>query len=441
MMGKKKKKQNQHNFGTKLADWNKLKVLRERLLQRQNNITDDSDDIGKEMKYEIANIRIEKFIESNPLHFLKWSAQYKGLDGKKVTQMPEHDFLNIFPFATELDNDDFKKKFKNTKNTEFPLEWIKKYKFKEENELKYVKVEINDKLTALNNLPDIKFFLPYSFILHAKIKLQSPYFSSDDDEFYLIQNPCLKEKAFKVPMIRGAGWKGAIAGAGKDLINENLENGDNVRDYIQSYLRIFGTGSKEFRELADAMIAYITKGKQIDWKHVLNFLLFELGMKITRQDIKKLKNEDKVNKWLREKIWEDFCGEARELPLFLQVHKGRAIFYPTYFDRLSLEIINPHSRKTRAGKNPVHYEVVPKGTEGILQVVYIPYDGILKSKEKLKSEVEQDIKFLIECIEKTAEKGVGAKTKLGWGRFELSDETICLKEDLQLPTEWKKCQD
>ncbi len=257
----------------------------------------------------------------------------------------------------------------------------------------------------------VKSLIPFSFILFAKIKLQSPYFSKDDDEFYLIQNPCLKDKAFKVPMVRGSGWKGAIAKAGKDLINEDTK-------WFSSYIRVFGTGSNEYRKLIESL----EKDNNLS-KVLINYLLFELGKKLEKKDIESIKSNPK--EYLKKLNKNLTGGKIKEIP-YLNIHKGRAIFYPTFFNRLSLEIINPHDRKKRAGTTPIHYEVVPKESDGFLQIVYIPHDGILTKKEILKEEVEKDIEFLTKCIEKTAENGIGAKTKLGWGRFGISKIDIYL---------------
>ena len=111
-------------------------------------------------------------------------------------------------------------------------------------------------------------------------------------------------------------------------------------------------------------------------------------------------------------------------------------------NRLSLEVINPHSRKTRAGTNPIHYEVVPKETDGTLQIVYIPFDAVLTEDEEIKKQVKVDIEFLTKCIEKIAEIGVGAKEKLGWGRFEITNRKYSLRgeiEGLNLEN-WHKCE-
>ena len=58
---------------------------------------------------------------------------------------------------------------------------------------------IYDNLTNLQNY--INKLPKHSFAIWFKFKLEAPYFSKDDDEFYIIQNPILKETNFKVPMI------------------------------------------------------------------------------------------------------------------------------------------------------------------------------------------------------------------------------------------------
>ena len=39
--------------------------------------------------------------------------------------------------------------------------------------------------------------------------------------------------------------------------------------------------------------------------------------------------------------------------------RGRLAFFATYFDRMGLEIINPHKRDTGVGTNPIYIESVP----------------------------------------------------------------------------------
>jgi CRISPR-associated protein Cmr2 len=69
---------------------------------------------------------------------------------------------------------------------------------------------------------------------------------------------------------------------------------------------------------------------------------------------------------LHEKISEKIQKDNKDSPIEFQTHKGRGIFYPTYFYKLSLDVINPHDRRKRAGTQPIYYEVVTEGAEGLL---------------------------------------------------------------------------
>ncbi len=269
----------------------------------------------------------------------------------------------------------------------------------------------------INKLPK------HSFAIWVKCKLEAPYFSKDDNEFYIIQNPIIKESNFKVPMVRGSSWKGALASAFKVLIKE--EN-NNKREKIDSFLRIFGAGSESIKAIESYIFDNNKNLKKVK-EGLLKFILFELGLKVDSNLIKEInsvENKDGIINIIKNKLSKKLENIQQNFPAKLLTHKGRAIFYPTYFDRLSLEIINPHDRRKRAGTNPIHYEVVPKGGEGIFQLIYIPFDGILQKDDEIKNEAKQDLEFLKECIKKAFKNGIGAKTKLGWGRADIKDEDI-----------------
>lgn len=373
----------------------------------------------------------------------------------KLIEEKKEILTEVFPFLfRNFENDEriaeFLKKYKNTDTTkDFPLAFLKEKILKSQSKtfpiddstLSQIQ-QISGIITDQNNLKNLVFKLPqYSFAVWVKFKLRAPYFSKDDDEFYIIQNPILKEKVFKVPMVRGSSWKGALAGVFKKLLNEE-NNLDERRKIIESHLRIFGAGSENIKTIEEYLKEKSKNQKEFKDK-ILEFMLFELGMKITKDDIDKIKNENDEHKLigiLNSIISQKIQKSLSSLPIEFQTHKGRAIFYPTYFDKLSLEIINPHDRRKRAGTVPIHYEVVPKDTEGILQIVYIPFDGILKSDGELKSEAEQDLNILGKAIEKLADEGIGAKTKLGWGRFEINEKIYCINSEENIDImEWKKC--
>ncbi len=100
-------------------------------------------------------------------------------------------------------------------------------------------------------------------------------------------------------------------------------------------------------------------------------------------------------------------GEAKHF------RSGALVFYPTFFNRLSFEVINPHSRARRAGIQPIFYEVVPAGAQGTLWLLYAPAPGAAErdkvNAEKIKDNLKNSIEALLEKY------GIGAKHTAGWG--------------------------
>jgi len=349
------------------------------------------------------------------------------------------------------------KRYMNVALKDFPLNWLKDHYPKgaskdsskvfeiDEKLIKQVSkfsglIEI-EKLKEVEKAPNILKALPTkdSIILLLEFTLKNPYFSKDDEDFYLIPNPVLKEKVFKVPMIRGSSWKGAIANAFKVLINE--ESAKNR--LIESYFRIFGAGSESIKYLEQYFNEVIKreglsnkKNKEVRDK-IVQLLLFELGVSLNEKEIEKIKNGniiEVVSGWLSDKAQEYI--DKLQIPFSCQTHKGGAIFYPTYFNKLSLEVINPHDRSKRAGTKPIFYEVVPKETKGILQIIYIP-NVSFTDKDKL----EDDIKNLDRSIEILANEGIGAKTKFSWGTFIIDQKWYRTKDNTQkieFPEGWKE---
>lgn len=258
--------------------------------------------------------------------------------------------------------------------------------------------------------------LPGSFVIQGKFTLESPYYSADDEPYYILDNPVMKDKVFKVPMMRGSSWKGVLSTAIRSIMKKNK---DNLLENYLSFVRLFGAGSEEFRKMIDLVSKKEINNddfqKQLKW-----YALTKLG-----------KTLDLTDNNLDKKIWDEIKQKS------LQVQRGRLIFYPSYFDKLSLEMINPHKRRTKAGTQPVYYEVVPKGASGIFQLLYIPADGITKSKNDLQEEVINDLKLLTIALKRIFQENgddvqvkIGAKTKLGWGRVKADQfDFIKRKED------------
>lgn len=364
---------------------------------------------------------------------------------KKDALFKDFSFLKQYKDENKLAEKLSQSKYKNNKTfKDFPLNWLKHeiigsskiFDFNGDiqsiQKISGIYENPNNLLNHIKNLPK------YSFAIWFKFKLQAPYFSKDDDEFYIIQNPALKEKNFKVPMVRGSSWKGALAHSFRELFKDT-----HNREKIESFLRIFGAGSESIKAI-EGYISDKTKDLNKLKEKLLEFILFELWLKVDKgliEKVKNLKTKDDLLKFLKNQISKKLEKNQKELPLEFQTHKGRAIFYPTYFDKLSIELINPHDRRKRAGTIPIHYEVVPKETEGVFQLIYIPFDGILKEDNKLTEEINKDLSNLCKAIEILSNKGIGAKTKLGWGRFEIKEKKICLNTELTTCEGWERCQE
>lgn len=108
-----------------------------------------------------------------------------------------------------------------------------------------------------------------------------------------------------------------------------------------------------------------------------------------------------------QKAKDDEKVEAEDL------QQGALVFYPTWFDKIGFEVINPHSRRTRARTQPIYYEVAPAGREGTLHLLYAPLPGAAARDEVKPGEA---IERLLEAIESLLTTyGISAKRAAGWG--------------------------
>ncbi|WP_205880839.1 RAMP superfamily CRISPR-associated protein [Limisphaera ngatamarikiensis] len=118
-------------------------------------------------------------------------------------------------------------------------------------------------------------------------------------------------------------------------------------------------------------------------------------------------------------------------------HQGALGFYPTWFDKIGFEVINPHDRSRRAGTQPIYYEVVPgrrpkaggsnadqEGGKGFLCLLYAPWPGM-----KAETKPEEVLHHLLEAIETMLTVyGVSAKRTVGWGTAEIKKWRAWKKE-------------
>jgi len=114
-------------------------------------------------------------------------------------------------------------------------------------------------------------------------------------------------------------------------------------------------------------------------------------------------NNGKDDDWIHH-----LFGNEKEAETIFQ--SGALCFYPTWFDKIDFEVINPHARATRSGKQPIYYEVVPPDAEGLLYLLYAPSPG------EIDFRVSDAMKKLVNAIETLLEAyGISAKRTVGWG--------------------------
>lgn len=135
------------------------------------------------------------------------------------------------------------------------------------------------------------------------------------------------------------------------------------------------------------------------WKGVLRAALWQLGYKEDRDVTIRL------------------LGNARESE---EGQAGRLYFYPTFFDKVAREVINPHDRETGVGaRGPILMECVRQGTTGKLVLLYVPFGPIEETEEQRRAQVAEDLDVLAQGVQAMLTTyGFGAKTSSGFGTAE-----------------------
>lgn len=237
----------------------------------------------------------------------------------------------------------------------------------------------------LDKLPFGSWFLQFTFIL-AK-----PWMSKDDDPFYVAEsvNPVRKDKVFKMPCMAASSWKGLLRWTIMHILLSLKNNALIEEQFAQERLcqsLLFGDEKGEEPGQVKDFAACLDSLKPMARQDYVRLLR-------TRYN---LKNDDP-----------------------LPHHAGRLRFYPTFFDQIDVEVINPHSRETRAGTHPIYLECVPAGAKGTLSLLYIPFDLIGRPEEEVKNQAAEDLQRIAEAVSAMMlTYGFSAKRTSGYGTAE-----------------------
>jgi len=249
------------------------------------------------------------------------------------------------------------------------------------------------------SLPDISTFLPGSWAVRVAFTLKKPYLSKDDVDFYILDNPVKKEWVFKVPYVAPSQWKGALRAAMvRQLVAwwESLNDGDRDPEEFARrrfrLFRLFGDEKGEEPGAVKGLAAYLDEAGGQG--------AAELFRRMVRASFN--------------------IPEDKPIPNF----RGRLHFYPTFFDRIGLEVINPHDRKTGAGKNPIYFECVPAGALGVFTLLYVPLDAEPRDEDTVKADLAAVARGVRAML---TEYGFGAKTSSGYGVADVKRDDVELR--------------
>ncbi|AKB64524.1 RAMP superfamily CRISPR-associated protein [Methanosarcina mazei] len=131
-----------------------------------------------------------------------------------------------------------------------------------------------------------------------------------------------------------------------------------------------------------------------------------------------------------DKIRRIFGNERSPNSEDIVLRMGRLYFFPTFFSKKSLEIINPHNRESRVGTVPILMESVPQDTTGYFTLIYVPFDLIGCEENEIKKQVACDIQLISKGLKSMfTYYGFGAKTSSGYGTSyeDITDGTITLR--------------
>ena len=250
-----------------------------------------------------------------------------------------------------------------------------------------------EKLITSSTMP-----LPYCIAIQITFKLEKPFVSRDDDEFYIID--------FKVPCVRSTTWKGVLRfTAYKMFVDELPLNKKDAFEKRAILIRLFGNEKDRIEKILDEIFDRTFTPDTPE-----NTVSEEFFEYITRKNY--------VNK----------DGNRQ----------GRLIFYPTLLNKIGLDVITPLDRVKRTPvRGPIFLETargkevdekgkIIEGAKGKFLLLYVPFDlmGKLSSekeedKQEAFEEIKEDLKLLKEAIPKMMlEYGFSAKKTSGYGVIE-----------------------
>lgn len=202
--------------------------------------------------------------------------------------------------------------------------------------------------------------LPGWLALRIDFELKRPWYSKDDRPLHVLDNPVRKDRVFGVPFMAAASWKGLLRWSCR------MEHG--LLDHLAKH-----------------------DGRFDAWSDP---------------------------PWIVH-LFGNAKGAKGEEETFL---RGALQCFPTWFDKVGFEVINPHDRARRAGTQPILCEVVPPGRKAALSLLYAPAPGRAEAQQVDSTHA---IEKLLDATKKLLTVyGFSAKRTAGWGTAEIQSGEI-----------------
>ncbi len=258
---------------------------------------------------------------------------------------------------------------------------------------------IAEELTRLHSLglkqpvaPDFRLLPVGSWFLQFKFALAKPYISKDDDPFYVAEsvNPVHKDKVFKVPMVAASSWKGLLRWTTMQVHLVEEKDTSSTEEFAR-------------RRFAHTLLFGDEKGEETG--ETKDFARYLDNLRIDAKP------------FYRQKVQGYFQWNKKD---GLPHHGGQLMFYPTFFDLIDVEVINPHSRATKAGTHPIYLECVPAGAKGIFCLLYVPFDLVNHTdKNEICAQAKEDLQAIAKAVQAMMLiYGFSAKRTSGYGTAE-----------------------
>lgn len=265
-------------------------------------------------------------------------------------------------------------------------------------------------------LPPVSILPPGSWGLQFCFQLAKPYISRGDNSLHLIDNPIKRDTVFRLPYISPGQWKGVLRAGMVNTLAEWWQEQDVKKakdEFVRKRLQITRLCGNETEVELEA--------EEAAGEASFNAYLDRIGGK---------------------ELAEQFRKRVRELTPSGDL-AGRIHFYPTFFKKTALEVINPHNRLTGAGTLPIYLETVPQDEQGEFKLLYVPLVGNDGGDTGLVEEGLADLELVAEALEKTLlYHGIGAKTSSGFGtvKGELQQGSLCFRIKQEYVAEESSCE-